>query len=101
MQAIGIHQDGGTLCIGWRGLVTKMIPSSVTVTKMANIQLKIAAALNLNRNVLAIINLRSDNVNDHRAAAKIIVFKSHAARGSVCNVLSFRVLRIVVRWVSE
>ena len=71
MQAIGIHQDGGTLCIGWRGLVTKMIPSSVTVTKMANMQLKIAAALNLNRNVLAIINLRSDNVNDHRARTKI------------------------------
>ena len=91
MQAIGIHQDGGTLCIGWRGLVTKMIPSSVTVTKMANMQLKIAAALNLNRNVLAIINLRSDNVNVHRAAAKIIVSKSRAARSSVCNALLSRV----------
>ena len=28
-----------------------------------------------------------DNVNVHRAAAKIIVSKSRAARGSVCNVL--------------
>ena len=27
------------------------------------------------------------NVNVHRAAAKIIVSKSRAARGSVCNVL--------------
>ena len=31
-----------------------------------------------------------DNGNVHRAAAKIIVFKSRAARGSVCNVLLFR-----------
>ena len=31
-----------------------------------------------------------DNVNVHRAAAKIIVFKSRAARGSVCNVLLSR-----------
>ena len=30
---------------------------------------------------------RSDNGNVHRAAAKIIVFKSRAARGSVCIVL--------------
>ena len=28
-----------------------------------------------------------DNVNVHRAAANIIVSKSRAARGSVCNVL--------------
>ena len=28
-----------------------------------------------------------DNVNDHRAAANDIVFKSRAARGSVCIVL--------------
>ena len=31
-------------------------------------------------------------VNVHRAAAKIIVSKSRAARGSVCNVLLSRVL---------
>ena len=31
--------------------------------------------------------LKRDNVNVHRAAARIIVFKSRAARGSVCNVL--------------
>ena len=37
-------------------------------------------------------NLRDverDNVNVHRAAANIIVSKSHAARGSVCNGLLF------------
>ena len=34
-----------------------------------------------------------DNVNDHRAAAKDIVFKSRAARGSVCNVLLSRTIR--------
>ena len=32
-----------------------------------------------------------DNVNVHRAAAKIIVSKIRAARGSVCNVLLFGV----------
>ena len=31
-----------------------------------------------------------DNGSDHRAAAKIIVSKSRAARGSVCNVLLSR-----------
>ena len=31
--------------------------------------------------------IESDNGNVHRAAAKIIVSKSRAARGSVCNVL--------------
>jgi hypothetical protein len=31
--------------------------------------------------------LESDNGNVHRAAANIIVSKSRAARGSVCNVL--------------
>ena len=31
--------------------------------------------------------LEPDNRNVHRAAAKIIVFKSRAARSSVCNVL--------------
>ena len=31
--------------------------------------------------------LKRDNVNVHRAAAKDIVFKNRAARGSVCNVL--------------
>ena len=36
------------------------------------------------------IKLRVDNVNVHRAAAKDIVSKSHAARGSVCNVLLSR-----------
>ena len=35
--------------------------------------------------------LEVDNGNVHRAAAKIIVSKSRAARGSVCNVLLFRV----------
>ena len=30
---------------------------------------------------------KRDNGNVHRAAAKIIVSKSRAARGSVCNVL--------------
>ena len=33
-------------------------------------------------------SIEPENVNDHRAAAKDIVFKSRAARGSVCNVLS-------------
>ena len=33
-----------------------------------------------------------DNGNVHRAAAKIIVSKSRAARGSVCNVLLSRVV---------
>ena len=33
-----------------------------------------------------------DNVNVHRAAANIIVSKSRAARGSVCNVLLSGVL---------
>ena len=32
-----------------------------------------------------------DNVNVHRAAANIIISKSRAARGSVCNVLLSRV----------
>ena len=31
--------------------------------------------------------MKSDNGNVHRAAANIIVSKSRAARGSVCNVL--------------
>jgi hypothetical protein len=35
--------------------------------------------------------VQSDNGNVHRAAAKIIVSKSRAARGSVCNVLLSRV----------
>ena len=30
---------------------------------------------------------KRDNGNVHRAAAKVIVSKSRAARGSVCNVL--------------
>ena len=34
-----------------------------------------------------IVTALLDNVNVHRAAAKIIVSKSRAARGSVCNVL--------------
>ena len=33
------------------------------------------------------VESKRDNVNVHRAAAKIIVSKSRAARGSVCNVL--------------
>ena len=39
--------------------------------------------------------IERDNVNVHRAAAKIIVSKSRAARGSVCNVLLSRVSEIV------
>ena len=35
-------------------------------------------------------NFKRDNGNVHRAAAKIIVSKSRAARGSVCNVLLSR-----------
>ena len=34
--------------------------------------------------------IERDNGNVHRAAAKDIVFKSRAARGSVCNVLLSR-----------
>ena len=34
--------------------------------------------------------IKRDNGNVHRAAAKIIVSKSRAARGSVCNVLLSR-----------
>jgi glyoxylate carboligase len=34
--------------------------------------------------------IERDNGNVHRAAAKIIVSKSRAARGSVCNVLLSR-----------
>ena len=37
------------------------------------------------------VDLSLDNGNVHRAAANIIVSKSHAARGSVCNVLLSRV----------
>ena len=37
------------------------------------------------------IFLERDNGNVHRAAANIIVSKSRAARGSVCNVLLSRV----------
>ena len=37
------------------------------------------------------IYVKWGNGNVHRAAANIIVFKSRAARGSVCNVLLFRV----------
>ena len=36
-------------------------------------------------------HLKPNNVNVHRAAANIIVSKSRAARGSVCNVLLSRV----------
>ena len=35
------------------------------------------------------LDFRRDNGNVHRAAAKIIVSKSRAARGSVCNVLLY------------
>ena len=38
------------------------------------------------------LDFRRDNGNVHRAAAKIIVSKSRAARGSVCNVLLYVVL---------
>ena len=41
--------------------------------------------------------LKRDNGNVHRAAANIIVSKSRAARGSVCNVLLSRVLCVVDR----
>ena len=40
----------------------------------------------------------TDNVNVHRAAAKIIVSKSRAARGSVCNVLLSRQLSVRDRY---
>jgi len=40
----------------------------------------------------ALPRLSHDNVNVHRAAAQIIVPKSRAARGSVCNVLLSRQL---------
>ena len=43
------------------------------------------------------VNHEQDNVNVHRAAANIIVSKSRAARGSVCNVLLSRVL--VKHWL--
>ena len=36
------------------------------------------------------ISCKRDNGNVHRAAANIIVSKSRAARGSVCNVLLSR-----------
>ena len=39
---------------------------------------------------------KRDNGNVHRAAAKIIVSKSRAARGSVCNVLLSRGFREAV-----
>ena len=38
---------------------------------------------------------KRDNGNVHRAAVKIIVSKSRAARGSVCNVLLSRVFVLV------
>ena len=38
-----------------------------------------------------------DNVSDHRAAANDIVFKSRAARGSVCIVLLSRALFFISR----
>ena len=41
--------------------------------------------------VFQCLHLKRDNVNVHRAAANIIVSKSRAARGSVCNVLLSRV----------
>ena len=40
--------------------------------------------------MLFTVSLRRDNGNVHRAAANIIVSKSRAARGSVCNVLLSR-----------
>ena len=40
------------------------------------------------------MNYRRDNGNDHRAAAKIIVSKSRAARGSVFIVLLCRDLKV-------
>ena len=43
-----------------------------------------------NRLLMFTFHLKRDNVNVHRAAAKIIVSKSRAARGSVCNVLLSR-----------
>ena len=42
--------------------------------------------------LIAVLLGKPDNGNVHRAAAKIIAFKSRAARGSVCNVLLSRVL---------
>ena len=39
--------------------------------------------------------VKPDNVNVHRAAAKVIASKSRAARGSVCNVLLSRVGEVI------
>ena len=45
----------------------------------------------LTESVAPILKLQEpDNGNVHRAAAKIVVSKSRAARGSVCNVLLSR-----------
>ena len=41
---------------------------------------------------LPFVRFKPNNGNVHRAAANIIVPKSRAARGSVCNVLLSRVL---------
>ena len=45
------------------------------------------------------VSFKRHNGNVHRAAAKIIVSKSRAARGSVCNVLLSRAfaIKIVVK----
>ena len=45
--------------------------------------------------------VRRHNVNVHRAAAKIMVSKSRAARGSVCNVLLSRSVRGVRKRVDQ
>ena len=45
--------------------------------------------------------MKSDNGNVHRAAANIIVSKSRAARGSVCNVLLSRRIRFASFGFSE
>ena len=47
--------------------------------------------------------VKPDNGNVHRAAANIIVSKSRAARGSVCNVLLSRVATVlgVLSWLND
>ena len=40
------------------------------------------------------VAIKRNNVNVHRAAANIIVSKSRATRGSVCNVLLSRVIGV-------
>ena len=51
----------------------------------------VTTTIDLEISLIKFLEIEPDNVSDHRAAAKIIVFKRRAARGSVCNVLLSRV----------